>query len=71
MEIQYPGAFQQALVKVLDTRKTFNYVYLGGAFTELDQDRSLWLFVNGRRVRVCSPANSSGISSNFLVADAE
>jgi hypothetical protein len=52
VELEYPEAFQKALVKVLDPKKIFRYVYLGGAFTEQDQKKSLWLFTEGRRVRV-------------------
>lgn len=52
VEIEYPEAFQKALLTVLDVKKTFRYVYLGGAFTEADQEKNLWLFAEGRRVRV-------------------
>ncbi|KAK9357174.1 hypothetical protein V1504DRAFT_436988, partial [Lipomyces starkeyi] len=31
--------------------KTFRYVYLGGAFTETDQEKTLWLYAKGRHVR--------------------
>lgn len=54
MELEYPEAFQNALLKVLDVTKPFTYVYLGGAFTETDQEKSLWFYSGGRRVRVCS-----------------
>lgn len=53
VEIEYPEAFQQALLKILDAKKTFRYIYLGGAFTEPDQEKSLWFFAKGRHVRVC------------------
>ena len=56
VEIEYPEAFQSALLKVLDVNKMFNYVYLGGAFTEPDQEKVLWFFSKGRRVRVRSPS---------------
>lgn len=56
MELEYPESFQQVLLKVLEEKKTFNYVYLGGAFTEEDQEKSLWFFSEGRRIRVCSCA---------------
>lgn len=52
VELDYPEAFQQALLKVLDTKKKFRYVYLGGAFTVEDQERNLWLFKEGRLLRV-------------------
>ena len=52
VELDYPAAFQNALLKVIDGKKSFNYVYLGGAFTEPDQEKSLWFFSEGRRVRV-------------------
>jgi hypothetical protein len=52
VEIEYPAAFQEALLKVLDVNKTFTYVYLGGAFTEEDQEKTLWFYSKGRRVRV-------------------
>jgi hypothetical protein len=52
VELEYPEAFQKALLKVLDVNKTFKYVYLGGAFTELNQEKTLWLYSQGRRVRV-------------------
>lgn len=52
VELEYPAAFQKALLNVLDVKKTFRYVYLGGAFTEPDQEKSLWFYSNGRRVRV-------------------
>lgn len=58
MELEYPEAFQQALFKVLDGKKTFNYVYLGGAFTEEDQEKSLWFFSEGRRIRVRSSVST-------------
>lgn len=51
VEIEYPEAFQKALLTVLDVKKTFRYVYLGGAFTEPDQEKNLWLFAEGRHVR--------------------
>ena len=64
VELDYPEAFQQALLKVLDVKKTFNYVYLGGAFTETDQEKTLWLYSKGRRVRVrpCPFLTTSSIS---------
>jgi hypothetical protein len=52
VELEYPEAFQEALLKVLDAKKTFTYVYLGGAFTEEDQEKTLWFYSKGRRVRV-------------------
>jgi len=52
VELEYPEAFQEALLKVLDVKKTFTYVYLGGAFTEPDQEKTLWFYSKGRRVRV-------------------
>ncbi len=52
VELEYPEAFQEALLKVLDVKKTFTYVYLGGAFTEPDQEKTLWFYSEGRRVRV-------------------
>jgi len=52
VELEYPEAFQNALVK-LDLKKTFRYVYLGGAFTETDQERKLWFLAGARHVRVC------------------
>lgn len=52
VEIDYPEAFQKALVSVLGVKKTFKYVYLGGAFTETDQEKTLWFFIQGRLVRV-------------------
>lgn len=52
VELEHPEAFQNALVKVLDVEKTFRYVYLGGAFTETDQEKTLWWLAKGRRVRV-------------------
>lgn len=58
VEIEYPEAFQEALLKVLDVKKTFRYIYLGGAFIEPDQEKSLWFFAKGRHVRVC-PYNTS------------
>jgi hypothetical protein len=58
VELEYPEAFQQALFKVLDGKKTFNYVYLGGAFTEEDQEKSLWFFSEGRRIRVRSSVST-------------
>ena len=45
VEIEYPEAFQEALLKVLDVKKAFRYIYLGGAFTEPDQEKTLWFFV--------------------------
>ncbi|EXJ92088.1 hypothetical protein A1O3_00638 [Capronia epimyces CBS 606.96] len=53
VELEYPEAFQQALLKVLDVHvnKPFTYVYLGGAFTEPDQEKTLWFYTKGRRVR--------------------
>lgn len=58
VELEYPEAFQQALLKVLDLKNPFIYVYLGGAFTEPDQEKTLWFFSGGRRVRV-HPFSSS------------
>ncbi|KAF4625828.1 hypothetical protein G7Y89_g12334 [Cudoniella acicularis] len=51
VELEYPEAFQEALLKVVDVKKTFTYVYLGGAFTEPDQEKTLWFYSEGRRVR--------------------
>jgi hypothetical protein len=53
VELEYPEAFQKALLKLLDVKKTFTYVYLGGAFTEPNQEKTLWFYSEGRRVRVC------------------
>jgi hypothetical protein len=52
VELEYPEVFQTALLKVLDAKKTFKYIYLGGAFTETDQEKKLWFYSEGRRVRV-------------------
>ncbi|EYE94844.1 putative nucleoside-diphosphate-sugar epimerase [Aspergillus ruber CBS 135680] len=57
VEIEYPEAFQKALLKVLDAKKTFRYIYLGGAFTEPDQEKSLWFFSEGRHVRGLAQTN--------------
>lgn len=56
VELEYPRAFQTALLTALDRdqAKTFRYVYLGGAFTEQNQDKVLWFYALGRRVRVRS-----------------
>lgn len=51
VELEYPEAFQQALLKVLDVKNKFTYVYLGGVMTEPDQEKTLWFF-KGRHVRV-------------------
>ncbi|RDW56817.1 hypothetical protein BP5796_12884 [Coleophoma crateriformis] len=51
VELEYPEAFQKALLNVLGVKKTFTYVYLGGAFTEPDQEKTLWFYSEGRRVR--------------------
>ncbi|RDL39691.1 Uncharacterized protein BP5553_04031 [Venustampulla echinocandica] len=51
VELEYPEAFQEALLKVLDVKNTFTYVYLGGAFTESDQEKNLWFYSKGRRMR--------------------
>lgn len=61
VELEYPRAFQTALLKVLDANKTktFRYVYLGGAFTEQDQDKALWFFAEGRHIRVSVPSTFS------------
>ena len=55
VELEHPEAFQQALLRFIDVKKmkTFRYVYLGGAFTETDQEKSLWFLTEGRRMRVC------------------
>lgn len=53
VEIDYPEAFQKLLVQLMYGKKTFNYVYLGGAFTETDQTKTLWFYSQGRRIRVC------------------
>lgn len=70
VELEYPEAFQQALLKVLDGEKLFTYVYLGGAFTEPDQEKTLWFFSRGRRVRVrqcpCSYNHLESCSSDIL-----
>lgn len=52
VELDYPEAFQKALLKVLVVNRTFRYVYLGGAFTEPNQERQLWFYAEGRHVRV-------------------
>lgn len=51
VEIEYPSAFQEALARVRGGGKC-RYVYLGGAFTEVNQENGLWFFAGGRRVRV-------------------
>lgn len=53
MELDYPEAFQKALLKTLNVMKTFRYVYLGGAFTETDQTKNLWFLTEARKMRVC------------------
>lgn len=52
VELEYPESFQRLLVKLMAGKKTFNYVYLGGAFTETDQNKTLWFYSQGRRIRV-------------------
>ncbi|KIN02328.1 hypothetical protein OIDMADRAFT_53837 [Oidiodendron maius Zn] len=51
VELEYPEAFQEALLKVLDVKRNFIYVYLGGAFTEQDQEKTLWFLPGARRLR--------------------
>lgn len=58
VEIDYPEIFQQALVKTLPRPRSFKYIYLGGAFTVQDQEKSLWMFETGRKVRVRILENS-------------
>jgi hypothetical protein len=53
IDIEYPLAFANAFVKTLAGRtKQFRYVHLGGMLTEQDQEKRLWYYQSGRRVRV-------------------
>ena len=82
VDIEYPLAF----INVILTRTRppgstnhFKYVQLGGAFTEPppkggQEERSLWFYANGRRVRGVAEArvmesaeNSSGSQKGFTV----
>jgi hypothetical protein len=67
VELEYPAAFQEALLKVLDGKKTFRYVYLGGAFTEQDQEKNLWFYAKGRRMRVCFLTHFITTTVSFFV----
>lgn len=53
VEVEYPTAFAKAILQGRSGGK-FRYVHLGGAFTEEDQEKSLWLLPTARRGRVCS-----------------
>ncbi|MCJ1240724.1 hypothetical protein MMC14_008728 [Varicellaria rhodocarpa] len=62
VDIEYPLTFINAIIKTRPTGSTpFRYVQLGGAFTEPppkegQEERSLWFYVNGRRVRGAAEA---------------
>ena len=56
VDIEYPLTFINAIKTRPRGSAAFRYVQLGGAFTEPppkegEKERSLWFFVNGRRVR--------------------
>lgn len=52
VELEYPKAFQEVLLKAISPMRKFRYVYLGGGLTETNQEKTLWLFSGGRRGRV-------------------
>lgn len=56
VDIEYPLAFLDIIKSRINAGQPFRYVHLGGGFTEPppkegEQERTLWYFVNGRRVR--------------------
>jgi hypothetical protein len=61
--------FQTALARALDGKKTFRYVYLGGAFAEHDQTRPLWILSKGRHIRVRLSAPFSNLRIVILNLD--
>jgi len=50
VEVEYPTAFAKAILQEKRGGK-FRYVHLGGAFTEEDQEKSLWFLPTARRGR--------------------
>ena len=52
VEVEYPTAFAKAILQGKRGER-FRYVHLGGAFTEEDQEKSLWFLPAARRGRVC------------------
>eukprot|EP01117_Protostelium_nocturnum_P002233 TRINITY_DN12880_c0_g1_i1.p1 TRINITY_DN12880_c0_g1~~TRINITY_DN12880_c0_g1_i1.p1 ORF type:complete len:221 (+),score=38.93 TRINITY_DN12880_c0_g1_i1:45-707(+) len=58
VDVEYPLTFANAMVKILsDSNKPFHYVHLGGAFTEWDQEKTLWFMPNGRQRRGLAESN--------------
>lgn len=56
VDIEYPLTFIRAMKTRASASTEFRYIQLSGAFTEPpprpgEQERSLWFFANGRRVR--------------------
>ena len=61
VDIEYPLTFIEAIKTRPPGSTPFRYVHLGGAFTEPppkegQRERSLWFFVNGRRIRGAAEA---------------
>lgn len=56
VHVNYPLAFQQAFLKVLDTRPgaAFRDIHLSGHFVVQDQDRTLWFLPAQRKLKVPS-----------------
>jgi len=54
VDIDYPLAFCDAMLRLQPAGKKFTYMHLGGGVTEPpESERSLWYFAKARRVRVC------------------
>lgn len=55
VHVDYPLAFQQAFLKVLESRPErpkFRDIHLSGRFVEQDQDKSLWFLSEQRKIKV-------------------
>jgi len=57
VDVEYPLAFANSMQTLSDHTKPFKYVHLGGAFTEMDQEKTLWFLQRGRRTRGLAEAN--------------
>lgn len=61
VEVEYPTAFAQAFLrgKREKTGKKFRFVFLRGAYTVEDQEKSLWFMSTARKGNVSSSQDSS------------
>ena len=65
LELEYPRVFANAIAPIVASdAKRFRYLHLSGAMVERDQEKSLWMKANMRKIKVGESEHKLGFDRN-------